>query len=95
MIRPKFCLISSLMLASILGSLVFASFDHRPISYYGEVKRYAKAYPREEAIQLFDVVADPTEQNNLTEVYPENVSQLKEPIENWYPLTKRKLITNN
>lgn len=64
------------------------------LSYDGEVNRYATAYPRDEAIQLFDIVADPTEQKNLAETYPEIVSQLKDEIENWYPLKKRKLIQN-
>lgn len=62
------------------------------LAYDGEVNRYGSAYPRDEPIQLFDIVADPHERKNLAEVYPEIVARLKEEIENWYPLTERKLI---
>lgn len=65
------------------------------LAYDGEVNRYGSAYPRDEPIQLFDIVADPHEWKNLAEVYPEIVARLKEEIENWYPLTERKLIREN
>ncbi|MBD5781607.1 sulfatase [Pelagicoccus sp. NFK12] len=65
------------------------------LSYDGEVNRYAVVHPRDEAIQLFDILADPFEEENLAKRHPEVVSELKDEIENWYPLTQRKLVSRN
>ncbi|MDQ8183146.1 sulfatase [Pelagicoccus sp. SDUM812005] len=65
------------------------------LSYDGEVNRYRDVHPREFPIQLYDIVADPHEENNLAEKYPNIVADLKDAIENWYPLTERKLVSKN
>lgn len=62
------------------------------LTYDGEVKRYANVHPNEEPVQLFDIIADPFEKNNLAERFPHVAARLKDRIENWYPLTERKLI---
>lgn len=63
------------------------------LTYDGEVNRYAAVHPFQEPIQLYDIVADPFEEKNLAEVYPHIAQHLKDQIENWYPLTERKLIS--
>ena len=65
------------------------------LTYDGEVNRYADVHPNKEPIQLYDLVADPFEKNNLVDLYPNIVQELKDEIENWYPLTERKLINKN
>ena len=62
------------------------------LTYDGQVNRYRLSHPRTEPIQLFDIIADPFEENNLANQYPKIVSALKDQIENWYPLTQRKLV---
>ena len=62
------------------------------LTYDGEVNRYALQHPRTEAIQLFKLDVDPREENNLADAFPEKVAELKEAIEGWYPLTKRRLV---
>ena len=62
------------------------------LSYDGKVNRYQSSHPRKEAVQLFDVVADPHEGKNLAEAHPEIVARLQGEIEAWYPLRERQLI---
>ncbi len=62
------------------------------LTFDGEVNRYAVVHPRKEPIQLFDIESDPYEERNLAEQYPQIVKRLKERIENWHPLTKRRLV---
>jgi arylsulfatase A-like enzyme len=62
------------------------------LTYDGEVNRYEIIHPRTEPIQLFDVINDPHETKNLANDYPEVVERLRDEIENWYPLTQRKLV---
>ncbi|MFC0539044.1 sulfatase-like hydrolase/transferase [Pelagicoccus mobilis] len=62
------------------------------LTYDGEVNRYDVIHPRNEPIQLFDIVGDPHETVNLADRYPNIVQDLKDQIENWYPLTERKLV---
>lgn len=63
------------------------------LTYDGEVNRYEVMHPRGEAVQLFDILADPFEEENLAERHPEVVTRLKDRIENWYPLSQRKLVS--
>jgi hypothetical protein len=56
------------------------------------VNRYAISHPRKEPVQLFDITVDPYEERNLADKYPQIVNRLKERIEDWYPLTKRRLV---
>lgn len=65
------------------------------LTYDGEVNRYQSTHPRtEKGPQLFDLIADPTEQNNLARQNPEVVAELAKAIEDWYPVKQRKTITS-
>ena len=64
------------------------------LTYDGEVNRYASSHPRtERGPQLFNLIADPHETNNVAAEHPEVVARLAKKIENWYPVKKRKTIT--
>ena len=63
------------------------------LTYDGEVNRYQIVHPRKDPIQLFDIVSDPHETRNLADQYPQVAARLKERIEDWYPLTQRKLVS--
>ena len=63
------------------------------LTYDGEVNRYKVMHPRKDPIQLFDILSDPHETRNLADQYPQVVARLQEEIENWYPLTQRKLVS--
>jgi uncharacterized sulfatase len=64
------------------------------LTYDGEVNRYASSHPRtEKRPQLFDLLADPHEQQNLAGQHPEMVARLAKKIADWYPLTERKALT--
>jgi uncharacterized sulfatase len=64
------------------------------LTYDGEVNRYQSTHPRtEKRPQLFDLMADPSEQKNLAGENPEVVKDLASKIEAWYPLSERKTVT--
>ena len=64
------------------------------LTYDGEVNRYASTHPRtEKRPQLFDLLADPHEQQNLAGQHPEIVARLAKKIADWYPVTERKALT--
>lgn len=64
------------------------------LTYDGEVNRYTSTHPRDEKRpQLFDLVADPDEQQNVAGQHPEVVARLANAIEQWYPVKKRKTLT--
>ncbi len=64
------------------------------LTYDGVVGRYASSHPREEKRpQLYDLFADPTEDHNVAKDHPEVVARLAKKIEEWYPVTKRHVIT--
>ncbi len=65
------------------------------LTYDGRVtKRYESTHPRtEKRPQLFDLLADPHENINLARDNPEVVAKLVEKINQWYPVRKRKTIT--
>lgn len=63
------------------------------LTYDGEVNRYASSHPRtEKRPQLFDLMADPHEDQNLAAQNPEVVANLAKKIADWYPVTKRQVI---
>lgn len=65
------------------------------LTYDGEVNRYQTTHPRsEKRPQLFDLIADPTETNNLAGQHPELVKRLAGHIQDWYPVTERKTFTS-
>ncbi|MCB1063419.1 MAG: sulfatase, partial [Verrucomicrobiae bacterium] len=64
------------------------------LTYDGKVGRYASSHPREEKRpQLYDLSADPAEDHNVAKDHPEVVASLVKKINDWYPVTKRKVIT--
>lgn len=64
------------------------------LTYDGELGRYASSHPREEKRpQLYDLFADPHEENNVAKDHPEVVARFAKKIADWYPVTKRKVLT--
>ena len=64
------------------------------LTYDGEANRHKNTHPRtEKRPQLFDLVADPTEQVNLAAENPELVAQLVMKIQDWYQVKERKTLT--
>jgi len=64
------------------------------LTYDGEVHRYASTHPRtEKRPQLFHLLDDPHEQQNVAQDHPEIVAKLAGRIADWYPVTERKVIT--
>ena len=64
------------------------------LTYDGEVNRYKTTHPRsEKGPQLFDLLADPTEETNVAQKYREVVSELASDIAAWYPVGERKTLT--
>ncbi len=64
------------------------------LTYDGAVGRYQSSHPRtEKRPQLFDLLADPTEENNLAKDNPEVVADLAKKIGGWWPVTERKVLT--
>lgn len=64
------------------------------LTYDGEVNRYQSTHPRtEKRPQLFDLLEDPAEEQNVAADNPEVVKRLAERIEDWYPVKERETIT--
>lgn len=65
------------------------------LTYDGEVNRYGSTHPRtERRPQLFDLLDDPHEQQNVAREHPEVVAELVRKIDNWYPVTQREVLTS-
>jgi len=63
------------------------------LTYDGTVNRYERVHPRDEKRpQLFDLLQDPHETNNLAADHPEIVSELAAEIHEWWPVTEREVI---
>ena len=63
------------------------------LTYDGEVNRYKTTHPREEKRpQLFNLLKDPKEENNLAEQKPDVVAKLVAKIDNWWPVKERKVV---
>jgi len=63
------------------------------LTYDGEVNRYASSHLREEKRpQLYDLLADPHENENLASKNPEIVKELAKEISDWWPVTERKVL---
>jgi arylsulfatase A-like enzyme len=63
------------------------------LTYDGEVNRYVSTHPRtEKRPQLFDLVADPSEQTNLAGQNPEVMARLVKAINQWYPVKQRQVL---
>lgn len=64
------------------------------LTYDGKLGRYTKDHPRtEKRPQLFDLIGDPHEENNLASENPEVVARLAARLQEWWPVTKRQVIT--
>jgi arylsulfatase A-like enzyme len=63
------------------------------LTYDGEVNRYQSTHPRtEKRPQLFDLLADPAENENLASQNPEVVARLAAEINKWYAVKERKTL---
>ncbi len=64
------------------------------LTYDGEVNRYKTTHPRDvKGPQLFDLLADPFEKQNVASANPDVVKQLAAKIQAWYPVGEQKTIT--
>ena len=64
------------------------------LTYDGAVGNYARIHPRDEKRpQLFDLLADPHEKDNVAKDHPDVVAGLAKKIADWWPVTERKAIT--
>ena len=64
------------------------------LTYDGIVTRYGKAHPRKEKRpQLFNLIADPHETDNLASKHPKIVASMVKHIDDWYPVQRAKTIT--
>ena len=64
------------------------------LTYDGEVNRYKSTHPRtEKRPQLFDLLAYQAEEKNLAGENPAVVARLAKKIADWYPVTKRQVLT--
>lgn len=64
------------------------------LTYDGKLGRYASSHPRtEKRPQLFDLLADPHENNNLAAKHPEVVVRLAAKLQEWWSVTQRQVIT--
>ena len=63
------------------------------LTYDGEVNRYKTTPPRKEKRpQLFNLLKDAEEENNLAEKNPDVVAKLVSKIDNWWPVKERKVV---
>lgn len=64
------------------------------LTYDGKLDRYASSHPRtEKRPQLFNLLADPHEDQNLAKDHPEIVARLSTRLQDWWPVTKRQVLT--
>lgn len=64
------------------------------LTYDGALGRYARYHPRtDRQPQLFDLVADPHERQNVAAVHPELVDLLASRIATWWPADARAVLT--
>jgi arylsulfatase A-like enzyme len=64
------------------------------LTYDGKLGRYASSHPQsEKRPQLYDLLADPHENNNLAAQHPDVVSRLAGRLQAWWPVTERQVLT--
>lgn len=65
------------------------------LTYDGKLGRYARVHPRTQSgVQLFDLLADPHEDQNLAARHPKIVARLAEKLQEWWPVTERQILKN-
>ena len=64
------------------------------LTYDGKLDRYASSHPRtEKRPQLFNLLADPHEDQNLAKDHPELVARLANRLQDWWPVSQRQVLT--
>ncbi len=64
------------------------------LTYDGQSDRYRSRHPiTEKRPQLFNLLADPHENENLAAKHPEIVARLAARLQEWWPVTKRQVFT--
>ncbi len=64
------------------------------LTYDGKLGRYASSHPMtEKRPQLFDLIKDPHENQNLASSHPEVVARLAAKLQEWWPVTERKYLS--
>ena len=64
------------------------------LTYDGKLGRNAQQDPRtEKRPQLFDLLADPHEKQNLAAEHPDVVARLAAMLQEWWPVTERQVVT--
>src|SRR6056297_2238693 len=63
------------------------------LTYDGKVNRYEWSHPRtEKRPQLYNLLEDPHENENLAAQHPEVVEELATEIRDWWPVTERRVL---
>lgn len=79
--------------ASLLYRWVIAGQWKLLLSYDGKVNRYAPVHDLSKSPpQLFDLLKDPHETQNLATAHPDVVKKLQQKLDDWYKVTQRKVI---
>jgi uncharacterized sulfatase len=64
------------------------------LTYDGKVGRHAENHPRTDLRpQLYDLLSDPSENDNLAAQHPALVKRLADKLQHWWPVTQRKVLT--
>lgn len=64
------------------------------LTYDGELGRSAKYHQRDDLRpQLYDLSTDPHETTNLASQHPETIQRLSAMLQDWWPVTQRKVLT--
>ncbi|CAN5250883.1 sulfatase [soil metagenome] len=80
--------------ASLLNRWVIEGKWKLLLTYDGKLGRNASVHPREEKRpQLFDLLADPHENQNRAAQHPDLVARLAEMIAGWWPVAERQVAT--
>ena len=80
--------------ASLLYRWVIADQWKLLLTYDGKAGRYAHHHLRtEKRPQLFDLWIDPHESRNLARDHPAIVARLAQRLQDWWPVTQRRVIT--
>jgi arylsulfatase A-like enzyme len=80
--------------ASLLYRWVITDQWKLLLTYDGKVGRYAHHHLRtENRPQLFDLLSDPHETRNLARDHPAILARLADRLQDWWPVTQRRVVT--